>query len=132
MGQMASLSLASARNVGGFQLAATSAGAARGSTGQVMAAPRSGPSLDPGDAAGPSGRVVVPRCAIGALPAEYETRRERFAELDGLQPGWTVELREKGGSDLVDAVFYSPSGDFFKSFAAARRSALEWSKAHGS
>ena len=110
--------------MGGFTINAGAAGGAR------SAAPRPD-ALAAGRDAGPSGRVVVPACAVADLPEEHASRKERFAEIDDLQPGWRVELREKPGSDLVDAVFYSPDGTFFKSYAAARRAALDWSKGRG-
>ena len=48
---------------------------------------------------------------IAAMPERYAARRERFAELDRLQPGWRVELRgRRGGDDAVDALFTSPTG----------------------
>jgi hypothetical protein len=62
---------------------------------------------------------------VAQLPDAHASRRERFAELDALQPGWEVELRAREGSSTVDAVFFSPEGDAFKSFADARRGALK-------
>lgn len=35
------------------------------------------------------------RGSIAGLPEEHASRKERFAELDTLQPGWEVELRHK-------------------------------------
>lgn len=120
---MASLSTAG-RNFGGYQLAVAPVSRA--------AAPRAQRrGHEGGGDAGHSGRVIVERCAIAELPEEHASRRERFSELDELQGGWAVELREKPGSDLVDAVFYSPEGVFHKTYAAARRAALEWKKAQG-
>ena len=54
--------------------------------------------------------VVYPRGPVGGLPEEHALRRERFAELDGLQPGWEVELRSRSAGGTVDAVFFSPEG----------------------
>lgn len=77
--------------------------------------------------AGPMvGEVVYVRGSIARLPEAHASRRERFSELDTLQPGWQVELRTKG--DTVEAVFYSPSGQLVGSYAAARRMALQASK----
>lgn len=59
------------------------------------------------------------------LPDAHASRRERFIELDALQPGWEVELRAREGSSVVDALFYAPDGTAFKSFADARRAALK-------
>ena len=73
--------------------------------------------------------VVFPRAPIATLPEAHASRRERFAELDTLSPGWLVELRARPGSAVVDATLFAPNGTEFKSFADARRSAL---KARGS
>jgi hypothetical protein len=80
-----------------------------------------------GEAPGPSGRVVYEKGPVGALPEAFASRKERFQELDGLQPGWLVELLERG--DSVDAVFYAPGGERVGPFAAARRAALQWKQA---
>ena len=69
--------------------------------------------------------IVFPRAPIASLPEAHASRRERFAELDTLSPGWLVELRSRPGSTVVDAVFYAPDGTEFKSFADARRVALK-------
>jgi len=75
------------------------------------------------------GAVVYPRGPVGGLPEEHASRRERFAELDQLQAGWEVELQARGGDGgTVDAAFYSPEGKFHRSYADARRSALQHSK----
>jgi hypothetical protein len=66
---------------------------------------------------------LYPRGCIADLPEEFATRKERFAELDQLQPGWTVELRQKG--ETVEAVFYSPEDMAVGAFANARRQALQ-------
>jgi len=68
--------------------------------------------------------VIFPRGALNALPDEHAGRRERFAELDAIQPGWQVELRSRPGAQVVEALFYSPGGAQYKSFADARRAAL--------
>ncbi|GLI61502.1 hypothetical protein VaNZ11_003831 [Volvox africanus] len=82
------------------------------------------------DAGGPgaeqSQQVVYPRGPVSGIPEEHASRRERFAELDTLQAGWTVELRTKG--DTVEAVFFHPSGERVGAFASARRLALQASK----
>ncbi|GBF94191.1 hypothetical protein Rsub_07178, partial [Raphidocelis subcapitata] len=104
--------------------AAAAAAAARRARG---AAPAGAPGAD--GEAGPSGRVVYARGPVSGLPEEFASRRERFEELDALQPGWQVELRERG--DSVDAVFYSPAGARAGPFAAARRAALAWKQAGG-
>ena len=57
------------------------------------------------------------------MPDEHASRRERFAPIDEIQGGWRVELR-RGGSSVVDAVFFSPDGVLHKSFADARREAM--------
>ena len=54
--------------------------------------------------------VVYPRGPVRGLPEEHASRRERFAELDGLQPGWQVELRSRSAGGTVDAMFFSPGG----------------------
>jgi hypothetical protein len=80
------------------------------------------------NAAASSGqRVLYPRGSIADLPEEFATRKERFAELDHLQPGWQVELRSRG--ETVDAVFFSPEGAKVGTFATARRQALAAHKA---
>jgi hypothetical protein len=72
--------------------------------------------------------VVYARGPVAGLPEEHESRRERFAELDELQPGWTVELRTRGEGGIIDAVFFSPSGECVGAYANARRAALKASK----
>lgn len=61
--------------------------------------------------------VVYPRGPIAGLPEAHASRRERFAELDDLQPGWQVELRSRGAGGAVDAVFYSPTGEAIAIYA---------------
>jgi hypothetical protein len=39
-----------------------------------------------------------------------------------------VELRQKSGSSVVDAVFFCPAGIGYKAFADARREAMRASK----
>ena len=72
--------------------------------------------------------VLYARGPVGGLPEEHASRRERFAELDTMQPGWTVELRSRGEGSTVEAVFFSPAGQRVGAFAAARRIALQASK----
>ena len=88
-------------------------------------APRAAPR---GGAAAGGATVVWPRGAVADLPEEHASRRERFAELDLLQPGWTVELRSRGEGGTIDAVFFSPGGECVGAFANARRQALKASK----
>eukprot|EP00740_Mantoniella_antarctica_P003042 CAMPEP_0181358910 /NCGR_PEP_ID=MMETSP1106-20121128/5785_1 /TAXON_ID=81844 /ORGANISM="Mantoniella antarctica, Strain SL-175" /LENGTH=436 /DNA_ID=CAMNT_0023471949 /DNA_START=202 /DNA_END=1512 /DNA_ORIENTATION=+ len=79
-------------------------------------------------AAGEGTAVLYPRGAIAALPEAFASRRDRFTPLDAIQPGWQVELRQKQGSSVVDAVFFCPVGVGYKAFADARREALKDSK----
>ncbi len=52
-------------------------------------------------------QVLYAAGPVAGVPERYEARRERFAELDMLQPGWRVELRgRRGGDDDVDAFFF--------------------------
>lgn len=94
---------------------------------------REASSSGSGAGAGPSGSgsggdVVYPRGPISGIPEAYASRRERFAELEGLQAGWQVELRAKG--DTVEAVFFAPgSGECVGAYANARRMALAAAKA---
>lgn len=74
-------------------------------------------------------KVIYERGPVADIPDEYAGRRERFSEIDDLQPGWTVQLRTKGTSSVIDAVFFSPRGDMVGPFAQARRVALAYSKA---
>jgi hypothetical protein len=77
-------------------------------------------------------QVVYARGSISGIPDQWENRRDMFLELDRLQPGWTVELRARGGSTggvAVDAIFYDPCGEKVGVFAAARRCALQAKKA---
>ena len=74
--------------------------------------------------AGAGVEVLYARGKIADLPEAYASRRERFAPLDAVQAGWTVELRRRGGSSAVDAVFFDPDGVGYKAFADARREAL--------
>mmetsp|Transcript_12936 Transcript_12936/g.23002 ORF Transcript_12936/g.23002 Transcript_12936/m.23002 type:complete len:391 (-) Transcript_12936:258-1430(-) len=70
--------------------------------------------------------ALLYRGSVADIPEEHASRKERFAELDTLQPGWTLELRSKG--DTVDAVFFHPSGTKVGAYAAARRMALQHHK----
>jgi hypothetical protein len=45
-----------------------------------------------------------------------------------VSPWWQVELRQKSGSSVVDAVFFCPAGIGYKAFADARREAMRASK----
>ncbi len=109
--------------------AATNTGA--GSSGFVAARPVSAPVIRraaPGTEDASSFIVLYPRGSVAALPEEHASRKERFAELDVLQPGWTVELRSREEGSPVEAIFYSPEGQRVGAFAAARRLALQASK----
>ena len=72
--------------------------------------------------------MVYPRGPVASLPEEHASRKERFAELDRLQTGWTVELRCRGEGSTVEALFYSPEGQRVGAYAVARRMALQASK----
>ena len=78
--------------------------------------------------AGAGVEVLYARGPIKDLPESYASRRDRFAPLDDIQDGWTVELRRKNGSSVVDAVFFDPDGVGYKAFADARREALKSKK----
>ena len=56
------------------------------------------------------GEVIYARGSISGLPEAHASRKERFLELDDLQPGWEVELRGRKGGTTVDAFFFSPAG----------------------
>lgn len=94
------------------------------STARVLrdAAPRSERGV--AAEAGAGVEVLYARGKIADLPEAYASRRERFAPLDAVQAGWTVELRRRNGSSAVDAVFFDPDGVGYKAFADARREAL--------
>lgn len=53
-----------------------------------------------------------------------------FLEVERLEEGWEVELTQNKGSDIVQAVFYAPSGEIVGPFSKARRQALASSKTH--
>ena len=72
--------------------------------------------------------ILYARGKIAEMPEAFASRRDRFAPLDGIQAGWTVELRKRAGSSVVDAVFFDPDGVGYKAFADARREALRASK----
>jgi hypothetical protein len=55
--------------------------------------------------------VLYARGPVSNIPEQFVSRKERFLELDDLQPGWTVELLGRNGVSTVDARFYSPSGE---------------------
>ena len=96
----------------------------KSSTARVLrdAAPRSERGV--AAEAGAGVEVLYARGKIADMPEAYASRRERFAPLDAVQAGWTVELRRRGGSSAVDAVFFDPDGVGYKAFADARREAL--------
>lgn len=71
---------------------------------------------------GRAGEVLYAQGPIAGIPEEFASRKERFMELDQLQPGWEVELKSKG--ETVDAVFFAPNGQKVGAFANARRAAL--------
>lgn len=68
--------------------------------------------------------ILYPQGVISNIPEQYASRRDRFMEIDNLEPGWTVQLQTRGPDAPVDAIFFSPSGEVMKTFAAARRKAL--------
>lgn len=108
--------------------AAQAAAQPAASTSAPAAAPRA-PVARPAarQAGGASGgEVVYAKGPISDIPEQYASRKERFAELDTLQPGWTVELRSRG--ETVDAVFYAPSDEKVGAYANARRMALQYHK----
>lgn len=72
--------------------------------------------------------IVFQRGPIADIPDEFASRRDRFAEIEQLQSGWTVQLQRKGSGSVLDAVFFSPSGEKVGSFAVARRMALAYHK----
>ena len=76
-------------------------------------------------------QVVYAKGPVSGIPDTWENRRDMFTEIDTLQEGWTVELRARGGGSTgaVDAVFYDPAGTHVGAFAAARRKALQASRA---
>ena len=109
--------------------AATGAASSSGFVAAPAATPAPRAAAAGGRAAGGSWIVVYSRGPVAGLPEEHESRRERFAELEQLQTGWTVELRTRGeAASTVDAVFYSPAGDCVGAYANARRLALKASK----
>ncbi len=111
-------------------LQAAAAGLGTSSGFVAAAAPAAAPAPRAAARGGAAGgaTVVWPRGPLAQLPEEHASRRERFAELDDLQPGWTVELRSRGEGGTIDAVFFSPAGECVGAFANARRQALKASK----
>ena len=57
-----------------------------------------------------AGEVIYSKGPISGIPEAHASRKDRFAELDDLQPGWQVELRGRKGGTTVDATFFSPEG----------------------
>jgi ribosome maturation protein SDO1 len=109
----------------------TTTNTAAGSSGFIAARPISAPVIRraaPGTEDASSFIVIYPRGPLAALPEEHASRKERFAELDTLQPGWTVELRSREEGSPIEAIFYSPENQRVGAFAAARRMALQASK----
>lgn len=74
-----------------------------------------------------TGSVVFARGRICEMPDDF-ARKELFLEIDKYQQGWKVELVSREGSEVVDAVFFSPAGDTVGPFSKARRMALAASK----
>ena len=68
--------------------------------------------------------VLYPQGPISLIPSEFTKRKERFLELDALEPGWMVQLQTRSQDAAVDAVFFSPSGQKVGTYAAARRMAM--------
>jgi ribosome maturation protein SDO1 len=109
----------------------TTSNTAAGSSGYMAARPVAAPVIRraaPGTEDASTFIVLYPRGPLAGLPEDHASRKERFAELDTLQPGWTVELRSREEGSTVEAIFYSPEGHRVGTFAAARRSALQASK----
>lgn len=75
-----------------------------------------------------TGAVIYPQGQISEIPEDFP-RKELFMEIDKYQGGWTVELQSRAESDVVDAVFFAPSGEAVGQFSKARRLALAASKA---
>lgn len=71
--------------------------------------------------------VVYQRGPISALPDDF-ARKEMFEEINAFEGGWEVELTKSQGSDVIQAFFYSPSGEAIGPFAKARRQAVSASK----
>ncbi len=57
-----------------------------------------------------AGTITIYEGPVAGIPDEHASRRERFAELDELQPGWIVKLSSKADGGTVDATFTSPGG----------------------
>ena len=55
-------------------------------------------------AVGAETTILYPRGPIADMSEEHAGRRDRFAPLDAIQPGWSVELRQKAGSSVVGGV----------------------------
>lgn len=89
---------------------------------------RAAPAETSGREEASPGEVIYPRGSIADLPEAHASRKERFMELDDLQPGWEVELRGRKGGTTVDASFFSPTGEAFGAYVNARRAALKASK----
>ena len=68
--------------------------------------------------------ILVPRGFIRDLPEEHKSRRERFQELDTIEEGWHVELRNERKFIYRRSGVFSPDNEAFKSYAEARRKAL--------
>ena len=124
---------ADGRNVGAYamrDLEGALAGAVPGGDGEAkmarakIVARREAAVPDSNGSAAAGVEVLYPRGPIAGVPDEHASRRERFAPIDEIQVGWQVELRRRGGSSVVDAVFFSPDGVLHKSFADARREAM--------
>jgi hypothetical protein len=95
----------------------------------AAAVPKAPHPLNPASTAAPApseSEVLYTRGPVSLLPDEYASRRDRFSELDGLQPGWEVELRQRGST--VDAIFFCPAGQRVGPYANARRQALQAAK----
>ena len=107
---------------------ATADGVGGGGAGGLTPTPTGGESGSGGCGSTTcGGHDALYRGPIQLIPEEHASRRERFAELDSLEPGWEVELRNKGAA--VEASFFSPSGEKVGAFANARRMALAAHKA---
>ncbi|GMH36721.1 hypothetical protein BSKO_04594 [Bryopsis sp. KO-2023] len=73
-------------------------------------------------------KTVYPQGPLSGIPDDFP-RKEMFMEIDKYQEGWTILLKSRGETDVVDAVFFSPSGQEVGQFSKARRAAIAASKA---
>lgn len=67
--------------------------------------------------------IVYERGKISDIPDDF-SRKNMFMEIDLLEKGWEVSLSKRKGSDIINATFYSPSGEEIGPFVKARKMAL--------